>query len=99
MTNQMLTNQKELKQIYTFEKYPSASYDFAHNLAERLGICTMNNDTFNPYLNKLVNAGILTKQYDFTSSNFREALYTFKNGHEIEFFGSDHMSYRLFYNY
>jgi hypothetical protein len=96
---QLLTNHQELKQIYTHISQPIDSLDFAHNLGERHGISTMNNDQFTPYLNKLIKQGILTKQYDFIQDNFREALYTFSNGHEIEFFGTDHMNYRLFYNY
>lgn len=95
----MLENHKELKQIYTFEKYPSDSWDYAYNLGERQGISSMNNDCFTPYLNKLIKQGILEEVYDFVKDGQREALFQFSNGSEIEFFGTDYMNFRIFYNY
>lgn len=95
----MLTNQKELKQIYTFDQYASSSYEHVYKLAYKRGLSTWNNDLFNPYLSKLVNNGILTKLYDFTKDGNREAIYTFSDGSEIEFFGTDHMNMKLTYNY
>lgn len=95
----LLTNHKELKQIYTYDKYAATSWDFAHNLGERHGACTWNNDTFNPYLNKLIKQGIITKVYDFLKDGYREALYQFSDDTEIEFFGENHMNMRVFYNF
>ncbi len=41
-----------------------------------------------------------TLRYDFTENDFREGLYNFKDGKsQISFFGSNHMSIKLFYNY
>jgi hypothetical protein len=95
----LFENTKELKQIYTYDKYPSGSWDYAHNLGERHGASSWNNNCFETYLNKLINTGILTKQYDFVKDGYREALYQFEDETEIEFFGENHMNIRVFYNY
>lgn len=95
----MLTNQKELKQIYNLIQNPIDFLDHANNIGYYLGLCSWNNNTFDPYIGKLVKKGILKKLYDFTTNNFREALYEFKNGNQIEFFGENHMSYKVFYSY
>ena len=93
------TNTKELKQIYTFVNEPTSSYDYARNLGYKDGASSWNNDYFTPYLNKLIEKGILTKEYDFVKDGYREAVYTFADGSDIEIMGENHMTYRLFYNY
>lgn len=96
----MLTNQTELKQIYTVESNPIDSYDYSRNIGYYHGLSTWNNNCFDPYIDKLVNAGILKKEYDFIENGIREALYTFtKDNKQLDFFGSNHMNYRIFYNY
>jgi hypothetical protein len=95
----MLENEMELKQIYTFNNSPSYPYEYARNLGYKHGASTWNDDYFNPYLNKLIQQGILTKVYDAQKPNGREALYQFQDGTEIEFFGENHMTMRVFYNY
>jgi hypothetical protein len=95
----LLENTKELQQIYTFNNSPSYAYEYARNLGYKQGVSTWNDDYFNPYLNKLINAGILTKEYDFVKDGYREAVYTFSDDSQIEFFGENHMTMRIFYNY
>jgi hypothetical protein len=96
---EMLTNQKELTLIYNYTSNPSTSWEYAHNLGHKQGISSWNNDYFTPYLEELINKGIITKVYDFTKEGSRETLYTFSDLTEIEFFGENHMNYRVFYNY
>jgi hypothetical protein len=96
---EMLTHNKELKLIYTFENDPITAYDYARNLGHEHGASTLNNDLFTPYLNKLINNGILTKVYDFTTGDFREAIYQFEDGKQIEFIGENYMNYKLYYLY
>ncbi|PKR82879.1 hypothetical protein [Heyndrickxia camelliae] len=96
---QLLTNHKELKQIYTYNSNPHSSFDYANNLGYKQGLSSWNNDLFTPYLNKLINQDILTKVYDFVQNGQREALYQFSNGDEIELFGENHMNIRIFFNY
>jgi hypothetical protein len=95
----LLENTMELQQIYTFNNSPSYPFEFAKNLGYKHGVSTWNDDYFNPYLNQLIEQGILTKEYDFIKDGYREAVYTFSNGSLIEFFGENHMTMRLFYNY
>jgi hypothetical protein len=96
---QMTNNTLELKQIYTYDKEPITSNQYAHNLGYKLGASTWNANYFEPYLNKLVKNGVITKEYDFVNDGFREAVYTFADGSLIEFFGTNHMSLKLSYCY
>lgn len=95
----MQNNTLELKQIYTFVSHPTTSNEYAKNLGYKHGLSTWNNDYFTPYLNKLIETGILTKEYDFVNNGYREALYTFADGSDIELMGENHMTMRVFYNY
>lgn len=95
----MLFNQVNIKQVYDYTPYATQSYDLAKNMGYFLGINTNIDNHFNTYLDGLVDQGILTKVYDFTEGVYREGLYSFQDDTEIEFFGKDHMSFKLFYNY
>lgn len=96
----LLTNEMELKQVYNWDSMPIDNLDHANNLAYKLGLSSWNNNLFDPYLEKLVNAGTLEKVYDFIQDGTREGLYTFKdNKAQLSFFGSNHMDIRLFFNY
>lgn len=96
---EMLMNSKELNLIYTFEESPSMAWEYANNLGYEQGASTLNNNQFTPYLEKLINNGILTKVYDFTTDGLREGLYEFENGNQIEFIGENYMNYKLYYLY
>jgi hypothetical protein len=100
MTIKYYKNTDIIKKVYAFDSWPASNCDFVRNLGYYLGCCSWNNDTFTPYLKKLIKQGIITKVYDVNKSGYREALYEFSNGKgEIEFFGENHMTYTLTYSY
>jgi hypothetical protein len=96
---EMQMNSKELNLIYSYNNSPSDSWEYAHNLGYEQGASSLNSDLFTPYLEELINNGILTKVYDFTTGDFREAIYQFEDGKQIEFIGENYMNYKLYYLY
>lgn len=96
----ILANEMELSQTYKYHESPSNSLEHSNNLSYALGVSTHSVNHFDHQLNKLVNAGILKKLYDFTEQGYREALYNFTdNTAQISFEGNGRMNLRLFYNY
>lgn len=96
----ILMNEVELKQVYTYDKDATAPLDYARNLAYKLGASTWNDNKFDRELDRLVKRGILKQVYDFVENGCREGLYEFWNGKaQISFFGTNHMDMRLFYSY
>ena len=93
----MKTNYNELKGIYTFNDQPASSYDFAMNLGYMDGNSSVKFDEFTPYLETLVENGILAKVYDFTENEYREALYKFQDDTELTIEGSNRLNQKLYY--
>ena len=91
----VLLNEKEIKGIFDKINFPITSLDFAHNAGYELGASTLSNDRFSPYIDELVNKGVITKVYDFGNGTSREALYNFVNDNaQLSLFG-----HNLYYNY
>lgn len=93
----MKTNYNELKGIYTFNDQSMTSYEYAHNLGYMDGNSSVKFDEFTPYLETLVNKGVLTKVYDFEENGYREALYKFQDDTEITIEGHDRLNQKLYY--
>ena len=93
----MKTNYNELKGIYTFNKHPMTSSEYAHNLGYMDGNSSVKYDEFTPYFETLVNEGILTKVYDFKENEYREALYKFEDNTEITIEGTSRLNQKLYY--
>ena len=94
MTN-VLLNEKEIKGVYNKISFPVTSLDHAHNVGYELGASSLSNDRFSPYIDKLVNNGVIAKVYDFGEGVNREALYNFVNEKaQLSLFG-----HNLYYNY
>jgi len=95
MMSNVLINEKEIKGVFDKINFPVTSLDYAHNVGYELGASSLSNDRLSPYIDKLVNNGIIAKVYDFGEGAGREALYNFVNDEaQISLFG-----YNLYYNY
>jgi len=96
----VLINEYQLSATYNYVKDPIDNMHYANNLNYKLGLSTNNDNYFDTELNKLVNAGILTKVYDFIENGYREGLYNFADGKgQLSFNGLDHMGLSLSYCY
>ena len=92
-------NEIELKGIMSLNPTAQTSIDHANNLGYYLGCSTWKNNAFQTQLDKLVKAGVLTKLFHTYEKEYIEAVYNFKDGNQISFFGSNHMTLNLYYNY
>lgn len=93
-------NEIELKGIYSYNKEAITSLDQARNLGYELGASTNKDNKFDAELSLLIEAGIITKMYDFNEGGYREGLYNFTNETaQISFQGNDHMGLSLSYCY
>ena len=92
-------NEIELKGIYTLNKEPMSSLDHANNLGFWLGCNTWKCDSFTEQLNLLVKKGVLTKLFHTYQNEYIEAVYNFRDGNQVSFFGNNHMALKLYYNY
>ena len=92
-------NEIELKGITSFNDIAQTSLDHARNLGYYLGCSTWKNNAFQTQLDKLVKAGVITKLFHTYENEYIEAVYNFKDGNQISFFGHNHMTTKLYYCY